>query len=97
MNRYDVEARATAKELSSASLSGNVGRLCRCGLSARKKYVAERIRLHQPMKKAADIVSALRGFFKDRGSLPSEIFRGILPDPVSVAKPFPPVPSEPQK
>ena len=59
----------------------------------KEKYVAERIRLHQPMKKAAYIVSALRGFFKDRGSLPVKSSGASSPDPVPVAKPFPPVPS----
>lgn len=45
------------------------------------------------MKKAAYIVSALRGFFKDRGSLPVKSSGASSPDPVPVAKPFPPVPS----
>ena len=91
MNRYDV-SEATAKELSSHLFLGMLGDFV-VWFERKEKYVAERIRLHQPMKKAAYIVSALRGFFKDRGSLPVKSSGASSPDPVPVAKPFPPVPS----
>lgn len=91
MNRYDV-SEATAKELSSHLFLGMLGDFV-VWFERKEKYVAERIRLHQPMKKAAYIVSALRGFFKDRGSLPVKSSGASSPDPVPVAKPFPPFPS----
>lgn len=91
MNRYDV-SEATAKELSSHLFLGMLGDFV-VWFERKEKYVAERIRLHQPMKKAAYIVSALRGFFKDRGSLPLKSSGTSSPDSVPVAKPFPPVPS----
>ena len=91
MNRCDV-SEATAKELSSHLFLGMLGDFV-VWFERKEKYVAERIRLHQPMKKAAYIVSALRGFFKDRGSLPLKSSGTSSPDSAPVAKPFPPVPS----
>ncbi len=80
MNRYDV-SEATAKELSSHLFLGMLGDFV-VWFERKEKYVAERIRLHQPMKKAAYIVSALRGLFKDRGSLPVKSSGASSPDPV---------------
>ena len=91
MHFYDV-SEAKAIELSNRLDMGMLGDFV-CWFERKEQYVAECIRKKMPMKKAAYIVSALRGFFKDRGGLPVKSSGASSPDPTPVAKPFPPVPS----
>lgn len=101
MHFYDV-SEAKAIELSNRLSMGMLGDFI-CWFERKEQYVAECIRKKMPMKKTAYIVSALRGFFKDRGcslvrtyevSSPSKSSLEIpAPGEIPVAKPFPPVPS----
>ena len=101
MHFYDV-GETKAIELSNQLSMGMLGDFV-CWFERKEQYVAECIRKKMPMKKAAYIVSALRGFFKDRGcslvrtyevSSPSKSSLEIpAPGEIPVAKPFPPVPS----
>lgn len=101
MHFYDV-SEAKAIELSNRLSMGMLGDFI-CWFERKEQYVAECIRKKMPMKKAAYIVSALRGFFKDRGcslvrtyevSSPSKSSLEIpAPGEIPVAKPFPPVTS----
>lgn len=101
MHFCDV-SEAKAIELSNRLSMGMLGDFI-CWFERKEQYVAECIRKKMPMKKTAYIVSALRGFFKDRGcslvrtyevSSPSKSSLEIpAPGEIPVAKPFPPVPS----
>lgn len=101
MHFYDV-SEAKAIELSNRLSMGMLGDFI-CWFERKEQYVAECIRKKMPMKKTAYIVSALRGFFKDRGcslvrtyevSSPSKSSLEIpAPGEIPVVKPFPPVPS----
>ena len=65
MHFYDV-GETKAIELSNQLSMGMLGDFV-CWFERKEQYVAECIRKKLPMKKAAYIVTALRGFFKDRG------------------------------